>query len=98
MCIHVSHLVLVAFCHTNDEVVDEGFDRAQGCDILSAAVVEFDVDDVLFGVGEADREMLEVLDELASWAFDCDDTGLDVDFDCYRTLSATATFHLILAL
>ena len=29
--------------------------------------------------------MLEVLGELSSWAFDCDNSGLDVNLDC-RTL------------
>ena len=84
MRIHISHLVLEAFCHADDEVVDECADGAEGSDIFAAAVVELDVDEVLLRVREADVLMVEVLGEFAAWAFDGDDAGLDVYFDWER--------------
>lgn len=65
MCVDVAHLVLVALGDTNDHVVDEGTDGAQGSDILARAVVELDVDDVLGWVRETHREMAQVLSEFA---------------------------------
>ena len=80
--VHVSHLVLEALGHADDEVVDECADGAEGSDIFAAPVVELDVYEVLLGVGEADVQVAEVLDELAARAFDGHYAGLDVDFDC----------------
>ena len=57
MSIDISHLVLEPFRHANDEVVDETADGAEGRDIFAAAMVELDVDEVLFGVGERDGKM-----------------------------------------
>jgi hypothetical protein len=61
MGIDISHLVLVALCHTDDEVVDDTADGTEGSDILAAAVVKLDVDHVLLGVREGDCQMAEVL-------------------------------------
>jgi hypothetical protein len=65
MGVHVSHLVLVALGDTNDQVVDEGSDGSEGSDVLSGAVVEFDVNNILLGAREVDCQVAEVLDELA---------------------------------
>jgi hypothetical protein len=65
MCVDISHFVLVTLCDADDEVVDDGLDSAKGSDILAAAVVDLDGDDVFLGEGEADGEVGEVLCEFA---------------------------------
>ena len=45
MCVHVAHLVLVALCDADDQVVDNSLDGAEGCDIFARAVVDFDLND-----------------------------------------------------
>ena len=65
MGIDVSHLVLEALCHTDDQVVDQRSDGAESGDILASAVVQFDINDVLLGVREVNCQMAEVLGELA---------------------------------
>lgn len=65
MGIDVSHLVLVALGDADDQVVDEGADGTEGSDALARAVVELDLDDILLGVGEANGQVAERLDELA---------------------------------
>ena len=50
MGVDVSHLVLVALGHADDEVVDESTDGTQRSDILALAVVQLDIDDVLLWV------------------------------------------------
>lgn len=65
MCVDVSHLVLEALGDTNDQVVDESSDSSEGSNVLSRAVVEFDVDDILLWVGEVDSQVVQVLRELA---------------------------------
>lgn len=82
MCIHISHLVLVPLRHADDQIVDDGADGPECSDVLARAVVEFDVDDVLFWVRERDGEMAEILGEFAARAFDCYYASFDVDFDC----------------
>ena len=54
MSVHISHLISVTFCDTDDQVVDDGLDCAEGSDILADAVVEFDIDGGLGRTGEAD--------------------------------------------
>ena len=81
MSVYVAHLVFVSLRHTDDKVVDDGADSSECSDILADAVVKFDVDEVLLWVGEGDGDVVEVLDELAAWAFDCDFACLDVDLD-----------------
>lgn len=65
MGVDVSHLVLEALGDTDDQVVDEGADGAQGGDVLPAAMVDLNGDDVLLGDGEVDGQVVQVLDELA---------------------------------
>jgi hypothetical protein len=68
MGVDVAHLVLVALGDTDDQVVDEGADGAEGSDALARAVVELDLDEVLLGVGERDSQVAEGLLELATGA------------------------------
>lgn len=65
MCVHISHLVLETLGDTDNQVVDECADCAEGSDVLAGAVVQLDVDDILLGVREVDCEMVQVLGELA---------------------------------
>ena len=71
MGIHISHLVLVALGDTRDQVVDDGLDGSQRSDILAASVVDFNADRLravlvlLFGQGESDGDVREVLGEFA---------------------------------
>jgi hypothetical protein len=65
MCIDISHLVLESLCNTNDQVVDQGSDCAEGSDVLASTVVQLDINDILLWVGEVDSQMIEVLCELA---------------------------------
>jgi hypothetical protein len=65
MGIDVSHLVQETLGDTDDQVVDQGSDCAESGDILAGTVVELNVDDIGLWVGEVDREMAQVLDELA---------------------------------
>ena len=65
MCVDVSHLVPEALGDTNDQVVDEGSDGSEGCDVLSGAMVQLDVDEVLLGVREVDSQVVQVLGEFA---------------------------------
>ena len=58
MCVDVSHLVFEALGDANDQVVDESSDSSEGSNVLSRAVVEFDVDDILLWVGEVDCQMV----------------------------------------
>ena len=50
MSVDVSHLVLVALCHADDHVVDDGADCAEGCGALAAAMVHFNEDKVFLRV------------------------------------------------
>jgi hypothetical protein len=68
MGVDVAHLVLVALGDTDDQVVDEGADGAEGSDALARAVVELDLDEVLLGVREADSQVTEGLGESATGA------------------------------
>lgn len=65
MCVDISHLVLEALGDTDDQVVDEGSDGSEGCDVLPGTVVQLDVDDILLGVGEVDSQVVQVLREFA---------------------------------
>jgi hypothetical protein len=63
MGVDVSHLVLESLCDTNDQVVDQSSDCAEGSDILSGTVVQLDIDDLLLWVGEVDSQMAEIFGE-----------------------------------
>jgi len=65
MGVDVAHLVLEALCDTDDHVVDERADSSQAGDLFAHTMVELNVDGVWLGACEADREMAEVLYELA---------------------------------
>lgn len=65
MRIDVSHFVLVPLGNAGDEVVDNGLDRAEGCHIFPAAVVDLDSDNAFAGKGKADGKVGEVFCQLA---------------------------------
>jgi hypothetical protein len=65
MGVDVSHLVSESLGDTDDQVVDEGSDSAESGDVLARTMVELDVDDARLGLGEVDRDVAQVLDELA---------------------------------
>ena len=58
MGIDISHLVLEALGHADDHVVDERSNCSESGDALADAMVEFDLDGVLFGFREGDGEVL----------------------------------------
>lgn len=61
MGVDVTHLVLEALGDTDDHVVDQGADSAEGGNVLASTVVELDVDDIALWVGEVDCQVGEVL-------------------------------------
>lgn len=65
MGIDISHLILEALRNADNQVVDEGFDGSQRCNILAGTMMQFDIDDVFRRMGEADRKMSQVLRKLA---------------------------------
>jgi hypothetical protein len=66
MGVNIAHFVLVALCNTSDQVLDDRLDGAQRCDVLAAAVVDFNLDDRLLGDGECDGDVGQIFGELAS--------------------------------
>lgn len=84
MGVNVSHLVLEALGDTDDQVVQDGADSTEGGDVLADAVVDVDGDDVGLGLGEADGDVGQVLDQLAAGALDGDLASLDVHLDCLQ--------------
>lgn len=65
MCINITHLITEAFCYSNNHIVDDCSDGAEGRDIFSATMVELNVDDVLLWVGKGDRKVSQVFGEFA---------------------------------
>jgi len=65
MCVDVAHLVFESLRNADDQVVDEGADGAESCDVLPGAVVQLDIDDILLGVGKVDGQVVEILGEFA---------------------------------
>ncbi len=65
MSVDVTHLVLEALGDTDDEVVDDGADGAEGSDTLARAVVHLNGDKVLLGAAEGNGNVREILGELA---------------------------------
>ena len=69
MSVDVSHLVLVALCDASHQVLDDRFDGSEGCDILSRAVVDFDLDKLLSGLvlceSESDSNVGEIFRQFA---------------------------------
>ena len=93
MGVDVAHLVLEALGDTDDHVVDQRADCAEGRDILARAVVQLDVDEPFLGVGEVDGQMGEVLDELAAGALDGHKARLDDDLDCRKRDVSARSFQ-----
>lgn len=88
MGVDVAHLVLEALGDTNDQVVDQSTDSSESSDILASTVVDLNSDDVLLGVREVDGQVGQVLRQLATGTGDGDLAGLDLDGDCWFTMSA----------
>lgn len=65
MGIDISHLILEALRNADDQVVDDGFDGSECCNVLAGTMMQFDNDDVFGRMGEADRKMGQVLRKLA---------------------------------
>ena len=65
MCVDVSHLVFESLSDTDDQVVDKSSDGSEGCDVLSGAMVQFNVDNILLGVREIDCQVVEILRKFA---------------------------------
>lgn len=61
MCVDVAHLVLEAKGDTDDHVLDESPNGADGSDRLADTMVELDADDALRLADEGDRKMGEIL-------------------------------------
>jgi len=57
VCVDISHFVFEASHDTNNQVVDDRLDCAEGCNVLASAVVQFDIDDIIVGAGEADGKV-----------------------------------------
>jgi hypothetical protein len=83
--VDVTHLVLEALGDANDEVVEDRPDGAECGNVLAAAVVDLDADDVLLEDREVDGNVAQVLGELAAGTLDRDEPRLDRDLDCRRT-------------
>lgn len=94
MGIDVAHLVLEALGDTNDQVVDDGADGAKSGDVLAAAVVDLDADNVLLNDREVNGDVAQVLGELAAGALDRNEPRLDRDLDCIVTNTTSATCPL----
>lgn len=65
MGVDVAHLVLEATGDTDDQVVDDCSDSAEGSDALAVSVVNFHAQDILFWAGERNRDVGEILDQFA---------------------------------
>jgi len=88
MGVDVTHLVLEALGDTDDQVVDERPDGAEGSDVLAVAMVNLHANQALLQNGEVDGDVAKVLDELATGALDRDDSRLDGNLDCRATASS----------
>lgn len=81
MCVDVAHLVFKALCDADYQVIDDRPHRAEGGNVLATSVVNLNANDTLLRGGEVDRDMAEVLRELAPRALDRDLSRLDGDLD-----------------
>ena len=82
MGVDVAHLVQEATGNTDDQVVDDGADGAEGSNTLASTVVQLDRDDVLLGATEGNGDVGQVLDELATGALDGHNPRTNVNLHC----------------
>ena len=69
MSVDVSHLVFVTPRNSSDQVLNDRLDGSEGSDILSRAMVNFDLNELLaflaLGKGECDGDVREIFGEFA---------------------------------
>jgi len=82
MGVDVAHLVQEAAGNTDDQVVDDGADGAEGSNTLASTVVQLDRDNVLLGATEGNGDVGQVLDELAAGALDGHNPRTNVNLHC----------------
>lgn len=82
MGVDVAHLVEEAAGDTNDQVVDDGADGAEGSDTLTGTVVQLDRDGAGLGATEGNGNVGQVLDENAAGTLDGHNTRLNVNLHC----------------
>lgn len=46
MGIDISHLILEALCNADNQVVDDGLNGSECCNVLAGTMMQFDIDDV----------------------------------------------------
>lgn len=63
--VDVAHLVLEAPGNTDDHVVDDRTDGAQGSDTLARTMVDLNRDEALLGAAKGNGDVRKILDELA---------------------------------
>lgn len=79
--VDAAHLVLVTLGDTDDHVVDDGLDGADGSDLLTVAVNNGNLDLAVADLLEGDINVGEVVVQSTTGAVDSDLTGLDLDSD-----------------
>lgn len=82
MGVDVVYFVFEVFGDVDDYVFDDGFDGVEGGDVFVNVVVDFNGDDIVFGVCEGDSEVIKVFGQFVVGVFDGDLLGFDGDFDC----------------
>lgn len=65
MGVDISHFILEALRNADNQVVYDGFDSPECSNILAGTMMQFDTDEVFRRMGEANREMGQVLRKLA---------------------------------
>lgn len=81
---NTTHLVLVALGDTDDHVVDDRLDGADGSNLLSLTVDDEDLDGTVVDLLEGDVDVREVVLQGTAGTSDSDLSGLDLDGDVLR--------------
>jgi hypothetical protein len=79
MGVDVTHLVQESAGNTDDQIVDEGTDSAEGSNTLANAVMQLDGNGALVGAAEGHGDVRKVLGKLASGSLDGDNPRANVD-------------------
>lgn len=67
MGVDISHLILETLRNADNQVVYDAFDSPECSNILAGTMMQFDTDEVFRRMGEANREMGQVLRKLACY-------------------------------